>query len=55
MQKRSKHLPRRSELVKPATQIGPKAFEVVIGIFFTLAAAAYWIFERDKRWTSSAR
>ena len=48
VQKRLKHLPRRSELVKPATQIGPKAFEVVIGIFFTLAAAAYWIFERDK-------
>jgi predicted PurR-regulated permease PerM len=48
LQKRLKHLPRRSELVKPATQIGPKAFEVVIGIFFTLAAAAYWIFERDK-------
>ena len=36
LQKRLKHLPRRSELVKPATQIGPKAFEVVIGIFFTL-------------------
>ena len=48
LQKRLKHLPRRSETVKPATQIGPKAFEVVIGIFFTLAAAAYWIFERDK-------
>src|SRR5205823_2702571 len=25
-----------------------RAFEVVIGFFFTLAAAAYWIFERDK-------
>ena len=48
LQKRLKHLPSRSELVKPATHIGPKAFEVVIGIFFTLAAAAYWIFERDK-------
>jgi predicted PurR-regulated permease PerM len=48
LQKRLQHLPKRSELVKPATHIGPKAFEVVIGIFFTLAAAAYWIFERDK-------
>jgi predicted PurR-regulated permease PerM len=48
LQKRLKHLPKRSELVKPATHIGPKAFEVVIGIFFTLAAAAYWIFERDR-------
>src|SRR3954453_10475586 len=48
LQKRLKDLPRRSELVKPASRIGPKAFEVVIGIFFTLAAAAYWIFERDR-------
>jgi predicted PurR-regulated permease PerM len=48
LQKRLEHLPKRSELVKPATHVGPKAFEVVIGIFFTLAAAAYWIFERDK-------
>lgn len=48
LQKRLKHLPQRSELVKPATQIGVKAFEIVIGIFFTFAAAAYWIFERDK-------
>jgi predicted PurR-regulated permease PerM len=48
LQKRLEHLPKRSELVKPATHVGPKAFEIVIGIFFTLAAAAYWIFERDK-------
>jgi predicted PurR-regulated permease PerM len=48
LQKRLKDLPRRSELVKPASRIGPKAFEVVIGIFFTLAAAAYWIFERER-------
>jgi predicted PurR-regulated permease PerM len=47
LQKRLNHLPKRSELVKPATQVGAKAFEVIIGIFFTLAAAAYWIFERD--------
>jgi len=48
LQKRLRHLPKGSSLIKPATQVGPKAFEVVIGIFFTLAAAAYWIFERDK-------
>lgn len=48
LQKRLRHLPKGSALIKPATQLGPKAFEVVIGIFFTLAAAAYWIFERDK-------
>ena len=48
LQKRLNNLPKRSELVKPAVGIGRKAFEVVIGIFFTFAAAAYWIFERDK-------
>jgi predicted PurR-regulated permease PerM len=48
LQKRLNKLPKRSELVKPAVGIGVKAFEVVIGVFFTFAAAAYWIFERDK-------
>ncbi|MBA3841817.1 MAG: AI-2E family transporter [Actinobacteria bacterium] len=48
LQKRLQHLPKKSELVKPATQVGAKAFEVIIGIFFTFATAAYWIFERDK-------
>ncbi len=48
LQKQLKHLPKRNELVKPAAQAGLTAFEVVIGILFTFAAAAYWIFERDK-------
>ena len=48
LRKRLDHLPKSSRLVKPATTIGVKAFEVLIGIFFTFAAAAYWIFERDK-------
>jgi len=48
LQKRLKHLPARSKLLKPAEQAGVKAFEIMIGIFFTFAAAAYWIFERDK-------
>jgi predicted PurR-regulated permease PerM len=48
VQKRLKHLPTKDKLVKPAAQIGVTAFEVIIGIFFTFAAAAYWIFERDK-------
>ena len=48
LQKRLAHLPKRGDLVKPATQSGEKSFEVIIGIFFTFAAAAYWIFERDK-------
>jgi len=48
LQKRLKNLPKRSALVKPATQVGLTAFEVIIGFLFTFAAAAYWIFERDK-------
>jgi predicted PurR-regulated permease PerM len=48
LQKRLKHVPSRSALLKPAAQIGVTAFEIVIGILFTLAAAAYWLFERDK-------
>lgn len=48
LQKRLSHLPKRGDLVKPATQVGRTAFEVLIGIFFTFAAAAYWIVERDK-------
>jgi predicted PurR-regulated permease PerM len=48
LQKRLNHLPKRNELIKPATQAGVKAFEAMIGILFTFASAAYWIFERDK-------
>ena len=48
LQKRLKNLPSGSKLIKPLAQVGITAFEVIIGIFFTLASAAYWIFERDK-------
>ncbi len=48
LQKRLQHFPKRSQLVKPATQAGLTAFEVVIGFLFTFAVAAYWVFERDK-------
>jgi predicted PurR-regulated permease PerM len=48
LQKRLKNLPNGSKLIKPLAQVGITAFEVIIGIFFTLASAAYWIFERDK-------
>jgi predicted PurR-regulated permease PerM len=41
-------LPSGSELVRPAVEYGRKAFEIFIGIFFTLATAAYWIYERDR-------
>jgi predicted PurR-regulated permease PerM len=48
LQKQLKHLPKRSQLIRPAAKIGFRAFEVLIAIFFTLAAAGYWIFERDQ-------
>jgi predicted PurR-regulated permease PerM len=48
LQKRLKDLPSGTKLVEPLAEVGRTAFEVLIGIFFTLAAAAYWIFERDK-------
>jgi predicted PurR-regulated permease PerM len=48
LQRQLKHLPSASHLVRPGLQIGVKAFEVLIGIFFVFASAAYWIFERDR-------
>ncbi len=48
VQKRLQHLPSASKLVRPSLQVGVKAFEVLIGVFFVFASAAYWIFERDR-------
>jgi predicted PurR-regulated permease PerM len=48
LQKRLRHLPKASHFYKPAVAAGEKAFVILIGVFFTFAAAAYWIFERDK-------
>ena len=41
-------IPSGSSLVDPAVEYGRKAFEVLIGTFFVLAASAYWIVERDR-------
>jgi predicted PurR-regulated permease PerM len=41
-------LPSGSRLVDPALEFGLLGFEIAIGIFFVLASAAYWIFEREK-------
>jgi predicted PurR-regulated permease PerM len=45
---RLRRLPSGSKLVRPAAEVTKRAFEVLIGIFFTFAIAAYWIFERDR-------
>ena len=41
-------LPSGSRLVDPAFEYGRKAVEVVLGMFFVLAASAYWTLERDR-------
>ena len=46
--KRLRELPKAGALFHPALEITIKAFEIVLGIFFVLATAAYWIFERDR-------
>jgi predicted PurR-regulated permease PerM len=46
--KRLRNLPKASELVHPAVEATKKAFEAMLGIFFTFAVAAYWIFERGR-------
>jgi predicted PurR-regulated permease PerM len=48
VQQRLEELPSAGELVDPALEIGFLGFEILIGIFFVFASAAYWIFEREK-------
>jgi predicted PurR-regulated permease PerM len=46
--KRLRHLPKAGAVVPRAASITLKAFEILIGIFFTFACAAYWTFERGR-------
>jgi predicted PurR-regulated permease PerM len=48
VQERLDELPDAAELADPALELGLLGFEIMIGIFFILASAAYWIFERDR-------
>ena len=41
-------LPSGRDLLDPALSVTFTVFEVLVGIFFTLACAAYWIFERER-------
>jgi predicted PurR-regulated permease PerM len=47
-EKRLRRLPSGSKLLHPALEVTKTAFEVVVGILFVFAVAAYWIFERDR-------
>jgi predicted PurR-regulated permease PerM len=53
--RRLRELPKAGELFHPAVEITLKAFEIVLGILFVLATAAYWIFERERAvdWVAS--
>jgi predicted PurR-regulated permease PerM len=46
--RRLREVPKASELLHPAVEVTLKVFEVLLGLFFVLASAAYWIFERDR-------
>lgn len=48
VQKRLKKLPSAESVFHASTTVTKAAFEVLVGIFFTFAVAAYWIFERDR-------
>jgi predicted PurR-regulated permease PerM len=48
VQKRLKKLPSAGSLFHASVNVTKAAFEVLIGIFFTFAVAAYWIFERER-------
>jgi predicted PurR-regulated permease PerM len=48
VQKRLKKLPSAGDVLHGAVAVGVKAFEVLVGILFVFATAAYWIFERER-------
>lgn len=48
LERRLEKLPSGSKLVSPALEATRLTFEILVGIFFTFAAAAYWIYERDR-------
>jgi predicted PurR-regulated permease PerM len=48
LQRRLGDVPSGESLVDPAVEVTKTVFEVVLGTFFVLACAAYWIFERDR-------
>jgi predicted PurR-regulated permease PerM len=48
---RLEDLPSATEVLNRAADITLAAFEILVGIVFTLACAAYWIFERERAMT----
>jgi predicted PurR-regulated permease PerM len=48
LQHRLERVPQGSGLIHPAVTYGRTALEILVGIFFTFAVAAYWIFEKRR-------
>lgn len=48
LSRRLRHLPSADKLVQPALSVGEQALKILVGILFTFAVAAYWIFERER-------
>ena len=48
LQNELKRLPKAGSLVHAAVDAGRKAIEILVGVFFVLAGAAYWIYERER-------
>ena len=48
IQHRLEDLPQGAGLIDPAVEYGRTALEVLVGIFFIFAVAAYWIFEKER-------
>jgi predicted PurR-regulated permease PerM len=48
LQRHIDQLPAPGDVVRPSLETGVTTAEVLVGIFFVLAAAAYWIYERDR-------
>jgi predicted PurR-regulated permease PerM len=48
LEHRLAELPSRDKLVEPGVEVTRGAVEVLVGIFFVFAAAAYWISEQDR-------
>jgi predicted PurR-regulated permease PerM len=46
--KRLREVPKAGALLHPAVEVTVKVFESILGLFFVLSTAAYWIFERER-------
>src|SRR5207237_9004417 len=46
--KRVREVPKAGALLHPAVEVTVKVFEAILGLFFVLSTAAYWIFERER-------